>query len=99
MADLIDRQAAIDAMEDIAQKCDIYLHCQPVENARYKLESLPAIDAEPVVRCRDCKFKVVTDDGEWYEQDVVCSYWATDGLTADDYCSYGERGIYKPDED
>ena len=56
-------------------------------------------DYQEVVRCKDCKYKVVTDDGEWYELDVVCSYWETDGLTADDYCSYGERGIYKPDAD
>ena len=89
---------ALISKEDLLTKFETgALLFQPEVKRIIKIQ--PEVDAEPVVRCRDCKFKVVTDDGEWYEQDVVCSYWATDGLTADDYCSYGERGIYKPDED
>lgn len=44
-----------------------------------------------VVRCKDCKFAVLTDDGEYCPEDMVCSYWESDGLTETDYCSYAER--------
>lgn len=44
-----------------------------------------------VVRCKDCKYKVETEDGEWNPEDIVCDYWASDGLEADDFCSRGVR--------
>lgn len=49
------------------------------------------INADPVIRCKDCKYKVVTEDGEWNPEDIVCDYWASDGLEADDFCSRGEK--------
>ena len=47
--------------------------------------------AQEVIRCKDCKYKVETEDGEWNPEDIVCDYWASDGLEADDFCSRGER--------
>lgn len=44
-----------------------------------------------IVRCKECKYKCETEDGEWNPEDVVCSYWDTDGLMWNDYCSYAER--------
>ena len=44
-----------------------------------------------MVFCKDCRHKVVTKDGEWNPEDIVCDYWASDGLDADDFCSRGER--------
>ena len=44
-----------------------------------------------LVRCKDCKHKVVTEDGEYEPEDIVCEYWMSDGLNSNDYCSYGER--------
>ena len=44
-----------------------------------------------LVRCRDCKHKVVTEDGEYNPEDIVCDYWMSDGLDSADFCSYGER--------
>lgn len=53
-------------------------------------------DVVEVVRCRECKY--------WGESltkaernecdvcaDLVCTYWMSDGLTRDDFCSHGER--------
>lgn len=57
----------------------------------------PTVDAVPVVRCKNCKYKVTTRDGEWNPEDVVCTYWATDGLCAEDYCSQGKEGQYEFD--
>lgn len=44
-----------------------------------------------IVHCKDCKYKVETEDGEWNPEDIVCAYWASDGLEADDFCSKGEK--------
>ena len=44
-----------------------------------------------LVRCKDCRHKVVTKDGEYNEEDIVCDYWLSDGLDSNDFCSYGER--------
>ena len=49
-----------------------------------------------VVRCKECKFwgESLTEE-ERNECDVyadlVCTYWMSDGLTMDDFCSKGER--------
>ena len=51
----------------------------------------PAVEAEPIIHCRDCKHRVYTEDGESYDLDIVCDYWETDGLYADDFCSAGQR--------
>lgn len=48
-----------------------------------------------VVRCKDCKYNVanmekdpldITD----YTDDIVCSYFMTDGMEPNDFCSKGE---------
>ena len=49
------------------------------------------IEFSELVQCKDCKYKVVTDDGEYNPEDIVCNYWDSDGLSENDYCSYGER--------
>ena len=59
------------------------------DNQRMELALLKPY--EEIVRCKDCKHKVVTVVGEYNPQDIVCSYWASDGLTENDFCSYAER--------
>ena len=61
------------------------------ERDRGFLLDAPTIDAVEVVRCKDCKHKVTTKDGEYNPEDIVCDYWSTDGLEETDFCSYGER--------
>lgn len=48
-------------------------------------------DSVVLVRCKDCKHKCETEDGEYNPHDIVCDYWDSDGLEESDYCSYGER--------
>lgn len=49
-----------------------------------------------LVRCMDCKFwgesltKEERNECGVYA-DLVCTYWMSDGLTRDDFCSKGER--------
>ena len=52
------------------------------------LNALPTIDAVPVVRCRDC---IYSDDAWTNEKGfLICPASGMD-ITADDYCSYGEK--------
>ena len=55
-----------------------------------------ARDSE-IVRCKDCIHwgsTITQDDRERCASegvDLVCDYWESVGLYADDFCSYGER--------
>ena len=61
------------------------------------IDATPTADVVEVVRCKNCKFNVANmeideNDGTDYSgSDIVCSYFMTDGLEPNDYCSYGER--------
>lgn len=54
-------------------------------------------DTVEVVRCKDCKFNVAnmekdpSDITDYSGDDIVCSYFMTDGLEPTDFCSYGVR--------
>lgn len=77
MRDLIDRQAAIETVD---------FECGEWRGLAWTiingLKNLPAVDAVPVVRCRDCNE---------YQQSF---HWCKlhDGeMQPNDFCSYGER--------
>ena len=45
-----------------------------------------------IVRCEDCRYNYGNAEGREYNpNDIVCTYFETDGMDASDYCSYGER--------
>ena len=47
---------------------------------------------DEVVRCNECIHNVgIRDNTEFYDNDIVCDYWESDGLYSTDFCSYGER--------
>jgi hypothetical protein len=46
------------------------------------IEEAPTIDAVPVVRCKDCKYR----DGTPGQPNILCAQ-----MHEDDFCSYGER--------
>lgn len=82
MAEYIDREAAIKAMEKadytlIANDAD---SCK-VDYLREIIESVPAADVVPVVRCKDCTHL-------YGAACVVCGLLPR---KPDDFCSYGER--------
>lgn len=80
--DLISREDAINAFDDG--------WCYYKKGIRYRLEQVPS--AEPtVIRCKDCIHKVLTKDGEYNPEDIVCHYWMSDGLEETDFCSRAER--------
>ncbi len=82
MADLIDRQAAIDDAYAVIVDDAVYDVVQ-VET----LEALPSVDAVEIIRCKDCKH--YEEINQPYPQ-LFCRKHSIDTLD-DDYCSYGER--------
>lgn len=52
------------------------------------LDSIPAADVAPVVRCKDCRWRGREDCAMFYRCDCGEQHtWETD----DDFCSYGEK--------
>ena len=56
-----------------------------LDNAINLLQLYPSADVEPVVRCKDCKWKADTIGESW------CDFHEFTILADDDYCSHGER--------
>ena len=50
----------------------------------------PAIDAVPVVRCKDCRHNYGFTHNLCCS-DIVCDYHMSDGFEENDFCSYGAR--------
>lgn len=67
--------------------------CKPIRACNALKYAERAVEAGyvKVVRCKDCKHKVRTSDGEYNPEDIVCDYHMSDGFDENDYCSYGER--------
>lgn len=53
----------------------------------------PTIDAEPVVRCKDCKYFMF---GDYCMHDGAMEH---SHARENDFCSYGERGAAEVDDD
>ena len=92
MSRLIDA----DKLHDCIMDNDIHNGIMDVKNVFEFIEKEPSIDAVPVVRCRDCKYRT------WFAPYYGCGnfespfYRAVDRdipimTKPDDFCSYGER--------
>ena len=58
------------------------------DDALHIIDSFPAADVAPVVRCKDCKYWQDNNDGYPHEE---CRWVHEETPDADDFCSYGER--------
>ena len=56
-----------------------------IETVLEYAEQLPTVDAEVVVRCRDCTGGMMSDDNKY----IICCRLGV-GMEFDDFCSYGE---------
>lgn len=66
--------------------------------ARALVIEQPTADVVEVpCRCLECRFNVSNMEKDGFDitdysgEDIVCSYFMTDGMLPTDYCSYGER--------
>ena len=80
MDDLISRAAAIKAVEEYLQGLDSCIsedklkldgYRNGLQVAMYEVNNAPAVDAAPVVRCRDCKYGEPETNGRG-EDMVMC---------------------------
>lgn len=64
------------------EKAKRLLHIEYAYAAEQLLDEIPAVDAEVVVRCKDCK--------NWHTTECALDY-AMFEPTDDSFCPYGER--------
>lgn len=92
MNDLISRSALIEwayqSLDDNPHTLsrDRMMHRHEHEHFLVMLGKAPAVDAVPVVRCKDCKYCNI------HEGTPHCiKAFGSAEVALDDYCSYGER--------
>ena len=85
MAEYIDRKALDKAMT-IAAANGKDKDRRTWAKAICVLHDMPIVDAVPVVRCKDCKYR----DGTPGQPNILCAQ-----MHEDDFCSYGERRAEK----
>ena len=105
MRELIDRQRTLDALDERFESLvrrfdyDSYenadektkLVCDGLSEAEDVVMGMPPAQHE-IVRCKDCKYNYgLTHGGEFNPDDIVCTYFDTDGMRYCDFCSYAER--------
>lgn len=61
-----------------------------MKNIKELINAIPAADAEVVVRCKDCKYRIYKDMGEEIGEIGGCALFNC-AMTNDDFCSYGEK--------
>jgi hypothetical protein len=85
------REKLIELLETTVSKEEVDVYGEVCVSTSRVADHLIANDVVQVVRCKDCKHLVLTDEGEHNPNDCVCDYWMTDGLNDNDFCYYGER--------
>ncbi len=90
-------------IEDIFSTEEIIDHKEDLEKLCWKvingfigvIETEPTVDAVEVVRCKDCRFNVANMETDPLDttdySDITCSYFMTDGMEPDDFCSRGAK--------
>ena len=94
MSDLIDRQAAIDAVKEAYENDEMF------DGYEYRLQELPPAQPD-IVRCKDCKHWIPYDwmfSEVWqskniadYPEDEIGCECSDMAMKANDFCSRGER--------
>ncbi len=90
MSDLIDRQAAIEAVSTMFAPTPTQKDM--VEDCLEILENLPFVQPQPIVRCKDCKH-MITHEGYGYlgEPAYTCEGNMEGWVLPDSFCSHAER--------
>ena len=81
-----DRAASI---ENLDQYSDLAAALGDVQTVRDILSDAPTIDAVPVVRCRECRYRYTMNCSMYYECSQCGGQW--DWTTDDGFCDRGRR--------
>lgn len=90
MADLIDRQDAIDTHCAICPDKDKCPDGDFICPDRELFHMIKPVDAVPVIRCMDCRFATWYDAADGVKR-CFCGIHGSAGHTEKDFCSYAER--------
>lgn len=89
MQRLIDADKHIEylnAKRDVCLRFDDVLGAQIYQVAIDEIKGADGIDAEPVVRCKDCKHHYINEDR------IMCNIFCTVfAVSKNHYCSYGAK--------
>ena len=84
-----------EALENEIVKTMRYVPKDAVLDVACMVNRAPTIEAKPVVHCKDCKYNVANRQQDPLDitdyTDIVCDYFMTDGMEADDFCSKGVK--------
>ena len=84
-ADVICKKLAERAIEYLnVDECTV----ETIKEDMKIVNRIPTMGAEPVVRCKDCKYWQDNNDGYPHEE---CRWGNGETPDANDFCSYGER--------
>lgn len=83
----IKNETAVDIICSICDRMCPGMDCEPADCEWMKMLAEKAVDAVPVVRCKDCSWhKSVDDDGDDFE---VCNYYNRE-VMGYQFCSEAE---------
>lgn len=85
MDEYIDREAALDAITDLAGKVSTRSAYEAVWKSARVLEKIPTADVVPVVRCKDCENAQNECGGM-----IICRVYKHI-MWLQNFCSYGKR--------
>lgn len=77
----IKNETAVDIICSICDRMYPGMDCEPADCEWMKMLAEESVDAAPVVRCKDCKYR----DGTQGQPNILCAQ-----MHEDDFCSYGE---------
>ena len=95
--DLIERQAALDALERLCDReCEfskaqrnVMCNACHLGSAFEVIEEMQSVESE-IVRCKECKYMIEHYDTDGNVPYWVCSEW-DNGTDYDGFCHYAER--------
>lgn len=83
----IKNETAVDIICSICDRMYPGMDCEPADCGWMKMLAEKAVDAVPVVRCKDCKYLVnATVNSNGF---LICHVNDME-IAPDDFCSYGE---------
>ena len=92
---LIKKSAVLKLLKNLKENRPYANLDTTLDVAAVNVRKMPTADVVEVVRCKDCRFNVANMEVDPLDitdySDIVCSYFMTDGLENDDYCSYGKK--------
>ena len=90
---LIDADEAVRAVHDEFDECLVWDESGETTANEFEniILQIPTVDAEPVVRCKDCKFHLNSNE-KCGLVDTRLHFYETDKVwTEDCFCAWGER--------